>query len=223
MRPWQQPDPPLPKVDSCSIHFFFLFFFYVEFPWFFLVNPGMLWIFCGLELIICIAQSGPSCSLLLERSSAFPPRSLRREVVFWSCPRPCRGGLAPPPSSPLSREPQHRVPEGLCVPLGWWAGAGPGGRLGWTGQLSVWPWILRLLTSESWGEVKCYFLSCVRLFGTPWTGACQALLSMGFSRQEYWSGLQFPSPGDLPNTGIEPWSPALQAASWPSEPPERLG
>ena len=77
----------------------FPFFFYVEFPWFFLVNPGMLWIFCGLELIICIAQSGPSCSLLLERSSAFPPRSLRREVVFWSCPRPCRGGLAPPPQA----------------------------------------------------------------------------------------------------------------------------
>ena len=45
----------------------------------------------------------------------------------------------------------------------------------------------------------------------PWTIACQALLSMGFSRQEYWSGLPFPTPGDLPNPGIEPWSPALQA------------
>ena len=44
---------------------------------------------------------------------------------------------------------------------------------------------------------------------TPWTVACQACLSMGFSRQECWSGLPFPSPGDLPNSGIEPGSPAL--------------
>ena len=44
---------------------------------------------------------------------------------------------------------------------------------------------------------------------TPWTVACQAPLSMGFSRQEYWSGLPFPSPGDLPDPGIEPGSPAL--------------
>ena len=52
-------------------------------------------------------------------------------------------------------------------------------------------------------------LSRVRLFATPWTVAYQALLSMGFSKQEYWSGLPFPSPGDLPNTEIEPRSPAL--------------
>ena len=49
--------------------------------------------------------------------------------------------------------------------------------------------------------------------------ACQVLLSMGFSRQEYWSGLPFPSPGDLPNPEIEPGSPALQVDSLPSEPP----
>ena len=42
---------------------------------------------------------------------------------------------------------------------------------------------------------------------TLWTVACQALLSMGFSRQEYWSGLPFPSPGDPPNSGIKPMSP----------------
>ena len=48
---------------------------------------------------------------------------------------------------------------------------------------------------------------------TPWTIACQAPLSMGFSRQEYWSGLPFPSPGDLPDPGIEPGSPALHADS----------
>ena len=54
-------------------------------------------------------------------------------------------------------------------------------------------------------------LSRVRLFTTPWTAAHQAPLSMGFSRQEYWSGLPFPSPGDLPDPGIEPRSLALQA------------
>ena len=52
-------------------------------------------------------------------------------------------------------------------------------------------------------------LSSVRLVATPWTVAYQALPSMGFSRQEYWSGLPFPSLGDLPNPGIEPGSPAL--------------
>jgi len=52
-------------------------------------------------------------------------------------------------------------------------------------------------------------LSHVQIFATPWTVAYQAPLSMGFSRQEYWSGLPFPSPGDLPDPGIEPRSPAL--------------
>ena len=52
---------------------------------------------------------------------------------------------------------------------------------------------------------------------TPWTVTCQAPLSEGFSKQEYWSGLPFPSPGDLPNPGIEPTSPALQADSLLSE------
>ena len=54
-------------------------------------------------------------------------------------------------------------------------------------------------------------LSCVRLFVTPWTVAHEAPPSMEFSRQEYWSGLPFPSPGDLANPGIEPGSPTLQA------------
>ena len=62
-------------------------------------------------------------------------------------------------------------------------------------------------------------LSRVWLFATPWTVAYQAPLSMVFSRQEYWSGLPFPSPRDLPNPGIEPWSPALWADALPSEPP----
>ena len=58
--------------------------------------------------------------------------------------------------------------------------------------------------------------SCPTL-ATPWTVACQAPLFLGFSRQEYWSGLPFPSPGDLPQLGIEPRSPALQADSLPTE------
>ena len=62
-------------------------------------------------------------------------------------------------------------------------------------------------------------LSPVQLSATPWTVARQAPLSMGFPRQDYWSGLPFLPPGDLPDPGIEPTSHALQADSFPSEPP----
>ena len=58
--------------------------------------------------------------------------------------------------------------------------------------------------------------SCLTL-ETPWTAACKAPLSMGFSRQEYWSEFPFPSPGDLPNPGVELRSPPLQADSLPTE------
>ena len=58
-----------------------------------------------------------------------------------------------------------------------------------------------------------------QLFATPWTVVHQAPLSMGFSKQEYWSGLPFPSSGDLPDPGIKPGSPAPQADTLPSEPP----
>ena len=60
------------------------------------------------------------------------------------------------------------------------------------------------------------------LFATPWTIAYQATLSMGFSRQEYWSGLPFPSPGDLPNPGIEPESPSLPGRFFTAEPQLRV-
>ena len=66
--------------------------------------------------------------------------------------------------------------------------------------------------------MKVKSLSHVRLFATSWTLAYQAPLSMGFSRQGYWSGLPFPSPGALPDPGNEPGSPALQANALPSEP-----
>ena len=65
-------------------------------------------------------------------------------------------------------------------------------------------------------------LSCVQFFATPWTVVCQASLSMEFSRQEYWSGVPCPPPGDLPHPGIEPtslMSPALAGRFFTTEPP----
>ena len=64
-------------------------------------------------------------------------------------------------------------------------------------------------------EVKAFVAQSLRLFATPWIVAHQAPLSMGFPRQEYWNGLPFSSPGDLPDPGIKPQSSALQADSLP--------
>ena len=89
----------------------------------------------------------------------------------------------------------------------------------------LFPWDARLkapavlLLKLGMARKPVTFLSRVRLFVTPWSVAHQAPLSMGFSRQGYWSGLPFPSPGDLPNPGIEPGSLMLQADALPSEPP----
>ena len=71
-----------------------------------------------------------------------------------------------------------------------------------------------------WKKVKS--LSRVQLFATLWTVAYQAAPSMGFSKQEYWSGLPLPSPGDLPDPGIEPRSPTLEADVLTSVPPGKL-
>ena len=68
-------------------------------------------------------------------------------------------------------------------------------------------------------KVKVKLLNHVPLFATPWIVAYQAPPSMGFARQEYWSGLPFPSPGDLPDPGIEPTSPALAGRFFTTEPP----
>ena len=76
----------------------------------------------------------------------------------------------------------------------------------WDVWQHLWPLPTRCLVTKS----------CLTL-ATPWTVACQAPLSVGFSKQEYWSGLPFPSPGDVPDPGIEPGSPALQANSLPTE------
>ena len=85
------------------------------------------------------------------------------------------------------------------------------------------PATLWVLEQKEALKVKVESLSRVRLSATPRTAACQAPPSMGFSRQEYWSGLPFPSPGDLPDPGMEPRSPALQADALTSEPPGNLG
>ena len=80
---------------------------------------------------------------------------------------------------------------------------------------------------ESWasfflGGGGCLVTQSSPTLATRWTVAHQAPLSMGFSRQEYWRGYPFPSPGHLPDPGIEPASPVLQASSLPSEPPGKL-
>ena len=79
--------------------------------------------------------------------------------------------------------------------------------------------IFVLVLGASPGHSIVKSLSRVRLFATPWTVAYQASPSMGFSRQGYLSGVPFPSPGELPNPGIEPGSPALEADALTSEPP----
>ena len=90
-------------------------------------------------------------------------------------------------------------------------------------QENVCPVTQRIPTPNNRGKGKyaklVKLLSRVRLFTTPWTVAHQASPSMGFSRQEYWSGLPLPSPGDLPDPGIEPRSPTLKADTLTSEPP----
>ena len=77
------------------------------------------------------------------------------------------------------------------------------GRLGWMGRLG-------LTYTHYWCLVWAQLLSCVRLFAIPRTVARQAPLAIGFPRQEYWSVLPFPSPGDQPDTGIKPDSPTLE-------------
>ena len=74
--------------------------------------------------------------------------------------------------------------------------------------VNTWAWLLDCMLRKS-EKVKVKSLSQVQFFATTWTVAYQDPPSMGFSRQEYWSGLPLPSPGDLPNPGIKPGSPAF--------------
>ena len=79
--------------------------------------------------------------------------------------------------------------------------------LGKISQIQKGKYLMAPVMWGTWSEVKS--LSRVRLFATSWTVAYQDPQSMGFSREEYWSGLPFPSPGGLPDPGIEPWSPTM--------------
>ena len=91
------------------------------------------------------------------------------------------------------------------------AGSPPGSLVPGILQARTREWVA-ISFSNAWKwKVKVKLLSRARLLATPWTAAYQAPPSMGFSRQEYWSRLPFPSPGDLPNPGNEPRSPTLQA------------
>ena len=119
----------------------------------------------------------------------------------------------------------------------WWKMPSLGLRL--QQPLAFWFWLLQACLSASrWEGPVCSRLAllltteltelvCVCVFSrgkhfvTLWTVARQASLSMGFSRQEYWSGLSFPPPGDLRDPGIKLASPALQADSLPYEPPRK--
>ena len=102
----------------------------------------------------------------------------------------------------------------LCNPID---GSPPGSPVPGILQARTLEWVA-IAFSNAWKwKVKVKSLSRARLLVTPWTAAYQAPPSMGFSRQEYWSGLPFPSLGGLPNPGIEPGSPALQTDALPSE------
>ena len=91
---------------------------------------------------------------------------------------------------------------------------GAGGNLGrWYVNIYA---LMEAIVSQVYGGGGLVTKSCPTL-ATPWTVACQVSLFIGFSRQEYWNEFPFPSPGDLPNPGIKPRSPALQADSSPTE------
>ena len=86
-----------------------------------------------------------------------------------------------------------------------------------TAQLSAPQWV------NGYTDCGCCWVAKSSSFVNPWTVARQAPLCMGFQRQEYWSGLPFPSPGDLPDPGIEPTSPALVGEFFTTEPPGKYG
>ena len=106
----------------------------------------------------------------------------------------------------------------LCDPID---GSPPGSLVPGILQARTLEWVA-IFFSKAWKwKVKVKSLSRVRLFSNPWTATYQAPPPVGFSRQEYWSGVPFPSPGDLPDPGIEPGSPTLQTDPLASEPSDR--
>ena len=129
--------------------------------------------------------------------------------------QPCPGGQRPRPSG---REQSGTHGVALGRPIGRRAELSKVGPQGTQ---------VLLLCIEGASNPNCYsenssllsHSSPVQLFTTPWTEACQTPLSMRFPRQEYWSGLPFPSPRDLPDQEMEPVSPALAGRSFTTEPP----
>ena len=114
-------------------------------------------------------------------SSFAPFAAATASKSLQSCPTLCDSIDGSPPGFPVPGILQARTLEWVAVSFS-----------------NGWKW-----------KVKVKLLSCVQLLATPWTTAYQAPPSVGFSRQEYWSGVPLPSSGDIPNPGIEPGSPAL--------------
>ena len=146
-----------------------------------------------------------------------------------SCPTLCDPTEGSPPGSPVPGILQARTLERVAISFSsawkWTVKVKSLSRVRlfatpWTAahqaqSLPLFNWSIILFESESEA------VQSIQLFSTPWTVAYQAPPSMRFSRQEYWSGLPFLSAGDLPNPGIEPGSPALQADALTSEPPRK--
>ena len=150
--------------------------------------------------------------------SLWIPSEWMKMLVAQLCLTLCNPRDCSPPGSSVLGVLQARILKWVTIPFS--RGSSQPGNQTWVSLIAgrfFTSWATREAPANEWKEVKS--LSRVRLFATPWTVAYQAPLSMGFSRQECWSGLPFPSPGDLPDPGIEPGSPTLQADALPSEPP----
>ena len=117
------------------------------------------------------------------------------------------------------------VTKGVLEPIT----VSPTSQTSWVQVMKLWVWT-RVQTNPvfPWAmmghfpAMRVCVLSSVLLFATPWSAACQGPLSIGFPRQEHWSGLPFPPPGDLPDPGIQPASPVIPAFSggfFTTEPP----
>ena len=168
----------------------------------------------SLTALCWIAQSHPS---LCDSTDHSPPGSsvhgiLQARILEWVF-IPLPGALLDPGIKPASLM-SLALADGFFTTSATWKA-----QVQQSSNLKKEKKAFKSLTDSVTWKVKVKSLSHVRLFATPWTVAYQALLSMGFSRQEYWSGSPFPSPGDLPDPGIEPRSPALQADALTSESP----
>ena len=192
---------------------------------------------CLLQLVggcfMCMCLVAQSCPTLCNPVDSSPPGSSVHRIlcarILERVTRPSSRDLPNPGIEPgiphcswilyhLSHQGSPRILEriacpfhrGTSLPRNWTSVSCIAGRF-------FTSWATREVCGCSISEV-----SRVQLMATPWTVAHQAPPSMGFSRQEYWSGMPFPSPGDLPDSGIEPRSPSLQADALTSEPPGKL-